>query len=111
MRIIKWGEQPFALLVETDAGRYLLPPLVLDVTGAPIAGADGLQVIDQCGEHVDLPTVRDATPADVAVIDQRMAALSELIGVPIGSSTGHYCLPARSGWVRSLRRLLPRPWS
>lgn len=84
-RMIDWEGQPFALLVEgTRDGDYLVPPIVLDLTGAPIEGREVLHAIVPSGVSAELPVVRNAPAVALAEIDRRMARISEELGVPIG---------------------------
>ena len=83
-RIVEWEGEPFALLVETPDGDYLVPPIVRDSDGVVVEGREVLRAVIESGATVELPVVEGATPADLADIDQRMARISEELGVPIG---------------------------
>lgn len=83
-RIIEWGGKPFALLVEGDNGPYLVPPIVIDADGGVIEGREILAAVVESGVTIEHPIMRGATVADLAEIDQRMARISEDLGVPIG---------------------------
>lgn len=82
-RMIEWDGEPFALLVETPDGDYLVPPIVQDEDGVVIQGHEVLQAIIDSGVAVEHPIVRGASVADLAEIDQRMAHLSKELGVPL----------------------------
>jgi hypothetical protein len=88
-RLIEWDGQPFAVLIETPDGDYLLPPVVLDEEGRPIEGREVLAAIVESEVSVKHPVVKGATPGDLAEIDQRMARISDELGVPLfpGEST------------------------
>ena len=83
-RMIDWEGEPFALLVETAEGSYLVPPIVLDEEGRPLEGREVLAAIVESGVAVELRVIEGATAADLAEIDQIMARLSEELGVPVG---------------------------
>jgi hypothetical protein len=88
-RVVEWGDEPFALLVEPDDGSrgYLVGPIVLDLTGRPIEGIEVLAAIAASGVSAAIPLIRDAAPSDLAEIDRRLARISETLGVPIGPPT------------------------
>ena len=81
---------PFALLVDGETGRYLVPPIVLDRDGVAVGeqNAEILAAIVESGVEVELPVFRDANPGDVAWIDRQLAALSRELGVPVGPPQG-----------------------
>ena len=83
-RTIEWDGEPFALLIESATGSYLVPPIMLNEHDTLIEGRDVLLAIVEAGINPDHPVVRAPTPAALAEIDQRMAALSEQLRVPIG---------------------------
>jgi hypothetical protein len=85
-RLIEWGGAPFALLIEAteEHGAYLVPPIVLDEHGRAIEGRDVLEAIVNSGVSVQLPVIRNATPAMLAEVDRNMQHISESLGVPIG---------------------------
>lgn len=83
-RRIMWDGKPFALLVEGDDGPFLVPPIVFNEEGEPVEGREVLAAIVLAGVAVKHPVVRGASVADLAEIDQRMARISEELGVPIG---------------------------
>lgn len=87
-REIRWGGEPFALLVEGEDG-YLVPPTivseddVVDPSGVRLTRGqqvDGTAEVE--GEQVRW-LVACPTPDFLAEIDQRMAHLSASLGVPI----------------------------
>jgi hypothetical protein len=83
MRMLRDEGEPFAILLEgedpTTGGqvRYVLPPLVLDPDGRAIAGEEELQLILLGEFSTEIPILRNRRPGDLAVIDQRLAALRE----------------------------------
>lgn len=84
MRLIEWDGKSFAVLIEAPEGDYLVPPVVLDEDGRPIEGREVLAAIVATGIAIECPVVMAASPGDLAEIDQRMALLSDKLGVPIG---------------------------
>jgi hypothetical protein len=48
-RLIDWEGEPFALLIESPHGHYLVPPIVLDQEGRPIEGREVLAAIVESG--------------------------------------------------------------
>ena len=60
-RLVEWEGEPFALLVESPDGDYLVPPVLLEGRGR--------------------------TRAVVVEIDRRMKHLSDRLGVPIGRTS------------------------
>jgi hypothetical protein len=86
-RMIEWEGQPLAVLVESDHGAYLVPPIVLDDTGVPVEGCQVLAAIVLSGVPTEHPVIRISAPAGLAEIDQIMARLSDQLGVPIGPPT------------------------
>lgn len=91
-RIIEWDGLPFAVLVESVHGSFLVPPIVLDPDGNPIEGREVLAAIalanananaDPDAAAISVPVLRDATPAILAEVDRRMARLSHAMGVPL----------------------------
>jgi hypothetical protein len=99
--IVDSGE-PFALLVEGQSGMYLVPPIVLDGDGNVIEGHEVLEAMRQAGVKIEStdsgvwsghtpggaevqhPVLTGRTTADLAAIDQRMALISDKLGIPIG---------------------------
>ena len=59
-----------------------------DSDGAVVEGREVLQAIIETGITAGLPVISGATPADLAEVDQRMARISEELGVPIGPPGG-----------------------
>lgn len=92
-RIVEWDGEPFALLVESEAGDYLVPPIVLDADGKVTEGVEVLQAIVHTGIPAGVPVIRGSNPGMLAEIDRRMAALSDKLGVPIGPAVrnSHEC--------------------
>jgi hypothetical protein len=88
-RLIRWCGEPFAVLVESADGDFLVPPIVFDPDGKLIQERKLIQrqsLLEAAADasfEVDQPIIRDATPALLAEIDQRMARISEALGVPI----------------------------
>jgi hypothetical protein len=82
-RLVEWDGQPFAMLIESQDGDYLVPPIVLDEAGRPVEGREVLAAIVESGVTIKHPVITAATPADLAEIAQRMARLSKELGVPI----------------------------
>lgn len=82
-RIIEWDGEPFAVLIESPGGDYLIPPIVFDLDGNISEGSEVVEAIAQSGTTVEMPVVR-AAPGLLAEIDRRMAHLSSELGVPIG---------------------------
>jgi GGDEF domain-containing protein len=88
-RLIRWGGEPFAVLVESPDGDFLVPPLVFDADRKLIQGRklikrrSLLEAAVAASEEVAHPVITDATPALLADVDQRMARISETLGVPI----------------------------
>ena len=78
------GRQTLRELIEGENGAFLVPPIVLDSDGVPIEGVEVLAAVVQSGVTIKHPVVRGATPGALAEIDQRMARISEELGVPIG---------------------------
>jgi hypothetical protein len=76
-------------LVESPDGGFVVPPIVFDADGKLIQGRklirrqSFLEAAADASFEVDQPIIRDATPALLAEIDQRMARISEALGVPI----------------------------
>jgi len=89
---IEWGGQPFAALVESLDVKYLVPPIVLDEHGNVVQGRELLAAIIETGTAIEHPVVVGATPAALAEIDQRMARLSETLGVPVVEALGRETL-------------------
>ena len=83
-RMIEVGDKPFALLVETDHGDYLVPPVVFDLERNVIEGREVLEAIIESGMEVSVPVLHNRTTADLAAIDQTMKLISDQLGVPIG---------------------------
>ena len=81
--LVELDGEPFALLVESRDGHYLLPPIVLDEIGRVIEGQKVLDAMDLMGMTFEHPTIAGASPADLAEIDQTMARISDELGVPI----------------------------
>ncbi len=84
-RLVEFDGQPFALLLETTAGTWLVPPIVRTPEGEVIQGHEVLDLIKQAGVAISMPVASDASPASLALIDQRMKRLSDEMGVPIWS--------------------------
>lgn len=87
-RIVEWDGEPFAVLVETKHGNYLVPPIVMDEDGNVTEGREVLEAIVQSGTGIPMPVIRNTNPGTLAEIDRRMAHLSAELGVPIGPETG-----------------------
>lgn len=86
-RMIEWDGEPFALLVQSEEhGDYLVPPVLLDSEERLITreGREVAEAVVFSGQTVELPVIEDADAATVAEVDQRMARISEELGVPIG---------------------------
>jgi hypothetical protein len=81
--LIEWDGEPFAVLVDSPNGRYLVPPIVLDENGGVIHGREVLTALVKTGNTIHHPVMHAATRADLAEVDQRMARISEELGVPI----------------------------
>ena len=60
-----------------------MPPIVLDEAGVPVEGREVLVAIIEADTTLHHPIITDATPAVLAEIDQRMARISDELGVPI----------------------------
>lgn len=80
---IEWDGEWFATLIESPDAKYLVPPVVVDESGKVIEGRELLAAIIETGTTIEHPVVVSATPAALAEIDQRMARISEALGVPI----------------------------
>lgn len=84
-RQVAWEGKPFALLVETDEGDFLVPPIVLDDAGNVVEGREtreNLEYVVQSGVEIGLPVVHGANPGTMAEVDQRMALISKQLGIP-----------------------------
>jgi hypothetical protein len=100
--MIERDGEPFALLIETERGSYLVPPIVIDQDGNVIEGQDVLAAMNVAGVEIDstdggvwrghtangaevaCPCLAGKTVADLAEIDQVMSRISEQLGVPVG---------------------------
>lgn len=82
-RMIEWDGKPLALLVETEDGSYLVPPVVKNTDGVVIQGQEVLQAIVDTGIGAELPVVFNASPGDLAEIDRRVAHVAAKLGVRI----------------------------
>jgi hypothetical protein len=82
-RIIEWDGEPFAVLIELPEGDYLVPPIVLDEEGKLVEGRELAAAVVETGIAIEHPVMTAATAGDLAEVDQRMARLSEQLGVRI----------------------------
>jgi len=81
--VIEWDGKPFALLIETDDGmRHLVPPVVLE-DGVVLRGEEVLCAIVESGVTCEVPVIENGNAGILAEVDQRMAQISEQLGVPI----------------------------
>ncbi len=83
-RLILWRGEPLTLLVDTPSGGYLVRPIVVDGHGVIIEGLEVIEKALASGDSSEMPpVVRVLSPSELAAIDQRMARLSDTLGVPI----------------------------
>ncbi len=80
--LVEWENKPFALLIESDKGDYLVPPIVLDEDSNVVEGQEVLMAIVASGVGVKMPIIRGATPGILAEVDRRMSYISQSLGVP-----------------------------
>ena len=86
-RLVEWDGKPFAVLIEPEHGEaFLARPIVLDEHGTAVDGQQALAAIVHSGISIELPVVRNPTPAVLAEIDDRMVRLAAQLGVPIGTT-------------------------
>jgi hypothetical protein len=82
-RKIEWDGEWIATLIESDGGDYLAPPIVFDADGNVIMGREVLEAIVESGVTVEHPMLRDFAPGDLAGLEQKLARISESLGVPL----------------------------
>jgi hypothetical protein len=80
LRVVAYRGQPYAVLAECLAGRFLLPPAVQDLAGNVVDGPVWVAGIDPCSLGIELPVVRVRTVGELAAVDQRLAALRSDVG-------------------------------
>lgn len=81
--LIEWGGQPLATLIKSSDGDYIVPPVVIDPNGAILVGEELLMAIVESGVTIKHPVILGCTPERLAEIDQRLARVSEDLGVAI----------------------------
>jgi hypothetical protein len=81
--MIEWGGEPLATLIQSPDGDYFVPPIVIDPNGAILVGVELLMAIVESGVTIKHPVVQGCTPEQLAEIDQRLARVSEDLGVPL----------------------------
>jgi hypothetical protein len=87
-RKIEWGGEWIATLIEDEddpSNNFIAPPVVFDTNGMVIMGVAVLEEIAESGSSVEHPILRDYTPGDLAALEQKLARVSEVLGVPLGS--------------------------
>jgi hypothetical protein len=83
-RPIKWAGEVIASLVETDDGRrYLVPPIVFDTDGQVVLGREVLAAIAESGIAQEMPVLRNYSAGDLAALEQKLAQVSQTLGVEI----------------------------
>jgi len=78
---IMWGDETIAVLLHGQDGDYLVPPVVFNTAGELIMGHDVLEAIVQSGIAIEHPVLRGFNEAKLADLEQRLAKVSEDLGI------------------------------